>query len=238
MSTQTIYSEGLADEHDLVVSLYADNKDALKDRVSDDKITAYTAQKEDMETNRAAADQAEEAKENLTKQEDAAAADVAKRIHNVKEDVKKEFGRGSPEAKVFHSGEAHNNSSAVLAGWSSDYVKAFPKYQARLANQGLLPADITALGAAGVSLAALNKQQTESETTAKNATQAYNDSIDLIVKTADSIHNAAAIAFASQPDILAKFTAARKLRFVAPPRKQKTPTPANTTSTDKTTTKA
>lgn len=238
MSTQTIYSEGLTEEHGMAVNLYTDNKDLLKDRVPETKITAYTAANDDMMTKRSLADTAAEKKETLTKQEEAARIPVAGRIQTIKDATKKEYGRTSPEGKVLHVGDVHSDSTPVLVGWTSDYAKAFPNYQERLANQGVLPADITALQTDGAALEAINKKQEESKNDAAIATQAYNDSIDTMVKIADSIHNAAALAFTDKPEILIKFQAAKKLRYVAPPRKTKTPPPANPSSPDNTPPKA
>jgi hypothetical protein len=238
MASQTVYSEGLTEEYNVEVSLYNDNKDLLKERVPEEKITTYTAANEDMKTNRSLADTATEAKATFTKVEKAAQAPLIKRIQKIRDAVKAEFGKSSPEGKVFHVGDVHSNSSAILVGWASDYEKAFPTYKVRLANQGVLPADIAALKTDSIALETINKQQEPSKTDAANATQKYIDSIAFMADIADSIQNAAKFALENHPDILAKFEAAKKLRYTAPSHKKKTTTTTGTTSSSSTDTSA
>ncbi len=231
MAAQTVYSEGLAEEYDLKEALYTDNKALFTERFPESRFAEYTAAKADMEVKRSAAGVIHEKLKNLTRNEEAARTPVASRIKKTKNAVKKEFGKSSPEGKVFHVGEDHKGSSPVLIGWASDYGKGFPTYQERLAKQGVLPADIAALQTDSVALTAANKVQEECKTDAKQATEAFDASIEATITLADAFQNAATLAFEGKPDLLAKLETARKTRYTAPPHKsKKTDDKGNTSS--------
>ena len=181
--------------------------------------------------------QAESIKKNLTEQEATARNGVAGRIGKIKEPVKGAFGKHSSHGKEMHVGDKHGNFTAVVVAWSKDISKAYPAYKTALAAQGLIQEDIDGLLADALELEALNVRQEASKKLAADATKSFNDSIDKMISIADSIHYTAGLAFEKDAATLAKFEAAKKLRYEAPARKAKTPVdatqaPSNTDPTD------
>ena len=224
MSQQQVYSEGLTVEYGILSSLAVANAAKFEPRgVNAEKLAVYTAAKTDMETKRAAAIQAESIKKQLTEQEAATRDGVLSRIGKIKEPVKGAFGKNSAPGKEFHINDSHGNSTSVVIAWAKDISKAYPAYKTELSGQGLIQEDIDGLLADALELEALNTRQEASKKLAADATKSYNDSIDKMISIADSIHHAAGLAFEKDAATLAKFEAAKKLRYEAPARKAKTP---------------
>jgi hypothetical protein len=240
--SDTVYSEGLAEEQSVANDLCVKHTEKLSVRgITAERLTTYAASVKDMEGKRAAVSEAQVAQENLSNQETIKRTALLGSIGSINNAVKKKYPVGNPIRKRFHIGDVHGNSTTVIVGWGRDIVKAYPDYKTELAEQGVLQADIDALAADADALEKLNAEQEAAKKLVPDAIKAFNASMDAVEVLADVIQTAAALEFKNDTQTLAKFTAAKQLRFEAPSRKTKqdsTTAAATTTSAGASTTSA
>lgn len=228
-----VYSEGLVEEQKVTVDLCQKYIDKLSPRgVTAERLAFYTTSVKDMELKRAQAGEADTNQQTLTVQEAAKRTALLESIASINKAVKKKFPIGDPVRRRFHIGDVHGNSTTVVVGWARDIVNIYPDYKNDLAVNGVVQADIDALAAEADALEKLNADQTAAVNLTPDANKAFNDAVIAVTVIADSIQTSAGLEFQKDKQTLAKFEAAKQLRFQAPPRKAKPdPNPDKETAT-------
>ena len=219
----TISSEGLAQEQRVLSELCTAHQARLQARgVTAEKLTAYAQLVGDMEAKRAASDQAQSAKQQLTQQEQKKRDEVLARVRGIQAGVKNSFATGSPQYREFHVGEKPNNSTSVVLGWATDIGAAWTKYKdAITASGGILQKDLDDLKAAADALAIIDTaQEVAKKKEGPEATATMKHAMENVEDVAEFVHTVAKAEFLQDKTTFAQFEQARKLRFDTPARKK------------------
>ncbi|MBI5214425.1 MAG: hypothetical protein HY960_01590 [Ignavibacteriae bacterium] len=223
-----ISSEGLEDEYRSIDALCTTYASVLEKRGVTAEVRAnYASAINTMTMKRAAYYSAESSKEELTREEKQARAELLTVINAFRQAAKDTFPARSPLLKKFHVGDNHGNSTKTLLAWADDIKQNFSPENAPMKQKGgILDEDLDALTNERINLASKDSQQKTMETSTiptafKELTTSMND-----VKTiADFIQGKAKMVFAKDKVTLKKFEQAKRLRFTQPGTKPKAPEP-------------
>jgi hypothetical protein len=223
MATVTAY--GLGQEGAVHIKLCTANTEVLAPRgITSEFLTGYTAKLSDMEKKAAAASLAKEGTGVLTERESGKRGSVMSGIRKVNDIVKATYPKGGAIWKAFHIGDQPINSTKVILRWANDCLEAAEEHKAELLANGLLQSDIDDLKSDAAQLKATDTDQETSKKSSKPAAfKEYRTAMDDVETMSDKIISIASAAFKKDPDTLKQFKAAKKLRYMPAPRKQKTP---------------